>query len=133
VIVPISKDGEIYLLKNWRYPFQKQIVECPMGYIDQKETPLMAAKRELSEELGVKEAKWIKLGYAWQAPGILKMKSHFFLAENVEVGKRQENKERYEILSVKGNLLEIIEKMNLQESASITALVKAWAVISKRK
>jgi ADP-ribose pyrophosphatase len=133
VIVPISKDGNVYLLKNWRYPLQKQIFELPMGYVDQEESPLMAAKRELDEELGIKKAKWIKLGYAWQAPGILKMKAHLFLAVNVEVGKREENEERYEIHSAKGNLLNIIEKMDLQESASITALVRAWRVIGKRK
>ncbi|MDE8732072.1 NUDIX hydrolase [Eubacteriales bacterium DFI.9.88] len=52
-IVPITKDGKLVMVKQFRYPTGKVILEVPAGKIDQGETdPLLTAKRELKEETG---------------------------------------------------------------------------------
>ncbi|MCE2604053.1 NUDIX hydrolase, partial [Pseudomonas aeruginosa] len=52
-IVPITNDGKLVMVKQFRYPTGKVILEIPAGKIDQGETdPLLTAKRELKEETG---------------------------------------------------------------------------------
>src|SRR3989344_4716503 len=50
VIFPISDKLELYLISQFRYLFDKKILEAVAGHIDEGETPLEAAKRELKEE-----------------------------------------------------------------------------------
>ena len=52
-IVPITNDGKLVMVKQFRYPTGQVILEIPAGKIDQGETdPLLTAKRELKEETG---------------------------------------------------------------------------------
>ncbi|MCI7301706.1 MAG: NUDIX hydrolase [Clostridiales Family XIII bacterium] len=52
-IVPITNDGKLVMVKQFRYPTGKVILEIPAGKIDQGEAdPLLTAKRELKEETG---------------------------------------------------------------------------------
>ena len=53
-VVPITDKGEIILVKQFRYPFGRVLLELPAGKLDSPdEDPLEAAKRELSEERGL--------------------------------------------------------------------------------
>ena len=59
VIVPVTEDNQIYLVKLWRYPINKFSWEIPMGgLLDSDEQPLVAAKRELLEEAGLIANRW---------------------------------------------------------------------------
>lgn len=52
-IVPITDEGKLVMVKQFRYPSGKVILEIPAGKIDEGETdPLQTAKRELKEETG---------------------------------------------------------------------------------
>lgn len=53
MIFPITSSGEIILIKNYRIPLEKYVIEVPAGLCDNpKESHLKAAKRELFEETG---------------------------------------------------------------------------------
>jgi ADP-ribose pyrophosphatase len=54
-----------------------------MGWREQNETPLMAAKRELAEETGLQAKKWVGLGWFYLAPGISTQRGYIFVAERV--------------------------------------------------
>ena len=59
VIVPVTEDNQIYMVKLWRYPINKFSWEIPMGgLLDKDEQPLVAAKRELLEEAGLVANRW---------------------------------------------------------------------------
>lgn len=47
------EDGKVLLVKQFRYAFGKSIYEIPAGKLNAGEDPMLAAKRELSEEAGV--------------------------------------------------------------------------------
>ena len=51
-IVPVFADGTIMLLKQYRYPPRKVFIEVPAGKLDEGESPVVTAKRELIEETG---------------------------------------------------------------------------------
>ena len=54
VIVPVTGDGEVLLVRQYRYPVGEAILEAPAGGVDAGETPHECARRELREETGVR-------------------------------------------------------------------------------
>ena len=46
-VVPITSDGRIVLVRQYRYPVGKVTLEIPAGKLDAEEEPLICAKREL--------------------------------------------------------------------------------------
>jgi 8-oxo-dGTP pyrophosphatase MutT (NUDIX family) len=61
-IVPIDADGNIYLVRQWRYPWNRNSWEIPTGGAEPGETPIETARRELAEEVGLHATEWEPLG-----------------------------------------------------------------------
>lgn len=52
-IVPITNEGRVVMVEQYRYPMGRVILEIPAGKVDEGETdPVAAAERELREETG---------------------------------------------------------------------------------
>ncbi|HEU4914626.1 MAG TPA: NUDIX hydrolase [Candidatus Saccharimonadales bacterium] len=85
-VLVVGYDGErSILVRQFRYPLKREMIEFPGGSIDEGEGPLEAAKREFEEETGLKADKWTKLGVIHN-PNIATV----FLAEQLtETGKEQ--------------------------------------------
>lgn len=62
VVLPFTDDNRLLLVRLWRYPLAAWSWELPMGRVDNGESSLVAAKRELKEETGVAAADWQELG-----------------------------------------------------------------------
>src|SRR5437016_10705411 len=63
--------------------------ERPARRLDPGESPLQAAKRELTEETGYKARKWTKLVTFYASPGYVAEKMTIFLATDLTEGKAQ--------------------------------------------
>ena len=126
VIIPKDKEGNFYFVKHYRYAIKKTILELPVGYIDQGESPVMAAKRELYEEIGAKTIKLKYLGYVWQIPGIFKLKCHIFYANNISTdGKSTDTSENLKVVKIKQNKLKkLIADKKIEDSSSLVALAR---------
>jgi ADP-ribose pyrophosphatase len=62
LVVPVLDDGRLVLERQFRYPVRRVMLEFPAGKLDDGESPLVCAKRELAEEAGYTAATWKKLG-----------------------------------------------------------------------
>ena len=51
-VLPLDEEGNVYMVKQFRYPFQKELLEAPAGKLEYGEDPYECAVRELSEETG---------------------------------------------------------------------------------
>lgn len=89
VVVPVKDDGKIILVKQYRYPFDKVLLEIPAGKLDRNEDPLTAAQRELKEETGYTTDKISKLGAIYTTPGFCTEVLHIYLAENLTAGEHE--------------------------------------------
>ncbi len=61
-VAPITDNGELIFVRQFRYPFKKVLWELPAGKLEKGENPLEAGLRELEEECGVECEKVIDLG-----------------------------------------------------------------------
>src|SRR5712671_4209764 len=69
VMMPVDEKGRVLLVRQYRLPARQYLWELPAGRVDQGETVLQAAKRELGEETGYRAKKWTKLAMFWPSPG----------------------------------------------------------------
>jgi ADP-ribose pyrophosphatase len=99
VVVPIKDDGKIILVKQFRYPLQKTLLELPAGKLDKDEDPLKCATRELEEETGYKAKEIKKLGQIYTAPGYCTEILHIYSAKGLIPGNhnREEGEQGMEI------------------------------------
>ena len=56
-IAALNDRGEIYLVRQYRYALDRELIEIPAGKLEKGEDPLEAAKRELGEEAGLAAAE----------------------------------------------------------------------------
>ena len=61
-VIPLLDDGRVVLVRQYRYPLAKVLLEFPAGKRDAHETTLACAMRELQEETGFVAAEWAYAG-----------------------------------------------------------------------
>jgi ADP-ribose pyrophosphatase len=108
VVVPVKDDGKIILVKQFRYPLHKTLIELPAGKLDKDEDPLVCATRELEEETGYKAKVIKKLGEIYTAPGYCTEILHIYYASGLIPGNhnREEGERGMEILEFSLNEIE---------------------------
>ncbi len=87
VVLPLKDDGKIIMVRQFRYPFNKFMLELPAGKLDKGEDPFNCAYRELEEETGYKSDNIIKLGAICTTPGFCSEILHLYLARDLVTGK----------------------------------------------
>ena len=83
VILPIDQSGRALLVRQYRYPIGRDLLEAPAGGIDPGESPDQAAQRELQEEIGYIAGSLERLGAFWTAPGFCTEFMHAYLARDL--------------------------------------------------
>jgi ADP-ribose pyrophosphatase len=83
VVAALDSDGHVYLVKQYRHPVRRYLLELPAGGLEPGEEPLAAAKRELREEVGLEAREWTALGSFFSSPGFANERLHAFLARGL--------------------------------------------------
>lgn len=83
VAVPVLDDGRLLLIRQFRYPLQKYILEFPAGKLDSNQSPLETIKRELEEETGHRAATFTHECAFFTSPGISNELIHLFIARDL--------------------------------------------------
>ena len=89
VIVPVFDDGTIALVRQYRHPAVRYLLEAPAGTLRRGEAPEEGAKRELEEELGVVSGRLEKLSEFFVSPGFCEEKMWVYLATELTETKQQ--------------------------------------------
>jgi ADP-ribose pyrophosphatase len=87
VIVAVDPDDKILLVKQYRLPAGKQLLEIPAGGIDGDEKPADAVRREMQEETGYFPQKVEKLGGFYSSPGFCTEYLYLYLATELVPGR----------------------------------------------
>jgi ADP-ribose pyrophosphatase len=90
-IVAVDADGRVVLVRQWRHPAGRALLEVPAGTLDRDsatgstEDPAAAARRELEQETGHRAGRWELLGDFWTTPGFTSERMYLFLATDLAV------------------------------------------------
>lgn len=83
IVVPVLDNGQVILIRQYRYLRERYSLEFPMGGIHTEETPAQAAVRELKEETGLQSSNFSKIAEFEPYIGSAKDTSHVFLANEI--------------------------------------------------
>jgi 8-oxo-dGDP phosphatase len=87
-IVPVTDDGDVLLLRQYRHPLGGYILEVPAGTLDvDGEEPEACARRELREEVQHDAATWRWLTTFHNSAGWSTERTHVYLATGLRVGQ----------------------------------------------
>jgi ADP-ribose pyrophosphatase len=127
VIVPVFDDGTVALVKQYRHPAVRYLLEVPAGTLANGERPEAGAARELQEELGVVAERLEKLSEFFVSPGFCEEKMWVYLATELTEGPPQlEEDEILEVVRLPiAEALEMITSGEIQDAKTIIGLMLA--------
>jgi len=91
-VVPLDADGNVILVGQHRYPFDRYFWEVPEGgCLPDRESPAEAAARELREETGFTAARWDYLGTLELSNSVSDEIAHLYLARDLRPGAQAQD------------------------------------------
>ena len=127
VIVPIFDDSTVALVKQYRHPAVRYLLEAPAGTLAKGERPEIGAARELKEELGLVAARLEKLSEFFVSPGFCEEKMWVYLATDLAEGEQAlEDDEILDVVRLPiADALEMITSGEIQDAKTIIGLMLA--------
>ena len=85
-VLPLTDDGDVLCVRQYRYAHGRVMLEVPAGKLDSHdEDPEVGARRELREETGAECNELIPLGGFIGSPAILTEVVHLYLARGLSI------------------------------------------------
>lgn len=126
-IVPLTFDGEVLLIRQYRHCTGSWMLEVPAGTLRPGERLEDCAHRELEEESGYRAARLQPLGFIWTTPGFTDERIWLYLATGLEASKQ--NLDDDESLFVERvrfeHAVQMAENGEISDAKSICALLRA--------
>jgi ADP-ribose pyrophosphatase len=126
-ILPITKDGNILLIEQFRYSIQNNIVEVPAGLRDiTSETSMEAVMREFREETGYFSDSIHYIGNFYPSIGYSNELIDLYIAEDcIEIENRLDGAQTEKIIVHKIPLQKVkimLENLEIKDSKAIILL-----------
>ena len=94
-VVPVDADGNVLMVRQFRYPFSCELLEIPAGKLEPGESPEACARRELSEETGCRAGRLIDLGAMYPSPGFCEEILYVYLATDLVFGESHPDEDEF--------------------------------------
>lgn len=134
-IIPITEDGKIILVKQFRKSVEKPLLEIPAGKIEINEEPKETALRELHEETGFHSNNMEYITEFYTSPGFSNEKVYLFLATELEKGEAVPMDDEY-IETEMFDIIDLVEMVNrgeITDSKTIIGILLAEKYIREIK
>ena len=134
-IVPMTNDGQVLMVRQYRYPMEEELLEIPAGKLGDFETPKDCAIRELSEETGCTAGRIVDLGAIYPSPGFCREILYLYLALDLHFGEMHLDED--EFLQVErvdiDELIDMIMSNGLPDAKSVIGIMKAKKYLESRE
>ena len=127
VILAVDENNRAYMVRQFRYPIGRAMLEVPAGKLEKGEDPLEGAVRELREETGLTAEQIIYFGGTYPSPGFCDEQLHIYLALGLTQGEACPDEDEFLNLEVidLDELAAMIMRGELQDGKSINAIFMA--------
>jgi ADP-ribose pyrophosphatase len=131
-VIPVTDDNEIYLVKQFRYPFSAALLEVPAGKLEKGESHEVCGRRELLEETGFTCEELIYLGEMLPTPAYNSEITHMYLAKGLKFTKQSLDED--EFLDVEkmplSEAVELVMNGKIRDGKTQIAILKAQYLLS---
>jgi len=125
--LPLFDDGRIALVKQYRHPARRELLEIPAGKIELGETPMACAMRELEQEIGFRAGRIEALAEFYSTPGFCEERLYVYLATDLQpVEQNLDHDEFVEVVYLPfTEAVMMAERGEFEDSKTIIALLLA--------
>lgn len=126
-VLPVFENGDVQLLKQFRYPLKKTFLEVPAGKIDSGEDPLVTARRELLEETGIRGRHWQALGTFHPGIGYSNEVIYLYVTWGLDITENSVDKDEFvnPVRMSFQNALEGVFNGEISDGKTITNIMRA--------
>ena len=127
-VVPLTEQGEVYMVRQFRYAFGQELLEIPAGKLEAGEDPVAAARRELQEECGLTAGRIKPLHPVYPSVGYDTEVIYLYLATDLHQAAACPDED--EFLTIEkwplAHLVEQIMAGKIRDAKTVAALLKVW-------
>ncbi len=130
-VLAIDDYNMVYLIKQFRSPFNEELIEIPAGKLEIGEDPFKAAKRELLEETGLVASEYINLGTVYPTVGFCSEIIYIYLARGIEIKEQKLDEDEFVTL-FKVSFDEAVKMCydgRIKDSKTLVAILKAKEIL----
>ena len=133
-VVPVTDNNEVIMVRQFRYAFDRVLLEVPAGKLEPNEDPLCAALRELEEESGVVAKNIEHIGEIYTTVAIFDEKIHVYLATGLTYKNAHPDEDEFlEVEKIPlADLVEMVMNGEIKDSKTQIAILKAHKILSQR-
>ena len=133
-IIPVENDGNVVLIKQYRNPINKVILEIPAGKLEKGEDPQDCAARELQEETGLRSGKLTHLATFYTTPGIRDEILYLYAAFDLEKSLTNPDKDEFlEVVSIPlSELFLMVEKKEIVDAKTLIGIMMVKNILKDK-
>ncbi len=126
-VLPIDGEGNVILVKQFRYPYGCELLEIPAGKLESGEEPLKCGMRELEEETGMRADELVPLGVLYPSPGYVNERLHLYMAKGLTQGRANPDEDEFlHIVKMPfSTLLDMVKEDKIHDAKTVAAVLKA--------
>lgn len=132
-VLPIDGDGNVYFVKQFRYPYKTVLLEIPAGKREEGEIPLECGARELKEEIGAQSKNLVSLGRLYPTVAYDTEVIYMFLATDLTFGDNHlDDDEFIDVVKMPfEKAYEMVLKDEIPDAKTQLAILKAKSLLNK--
>lgn len=135
-VVPLTADGEVICVRQYRHAHRCVLTEIPAGKLDSRdEDHVEAALRELREETGARCERLTYLGLFRSTPAILDEKIDLYLAEGLTFGETDPDEDEF-LEVVRIPLTDLVDRVmagEITDGKTQVAILKTQELLRRRR
>jgi ADP-ribose pyrophosphatase len=135
VVMPVFPNGDLLLVRQYRYAAGQSLWELVAGRKEPKETPLAGARRELLEETGYTARRYRRLIDVFPSPGFVTESMAIFAAEGLTTGAAQPEEDEHIVarrFSVT-QALSMIRRGALRDAKSVVGILYYLQFVARER
>lgn len=125
--LPLFEDGRIALVRQYRHPAGRELLEIPAGRVEPGESAELCAAREIEQEIGFRAGRMQKLAEFYSTPGFCEERLHVYLATELTLtAQNLDHDEMVEIIYLPlREAVRMAERGEIEDSKTLVALLLA--------
>ena len=130
-VVPINDKNEIYMVRQFRYPFARVLTEIPAGKLEPGEDHRECGIRELKEEIGAEAGRFEYLGCLYPTVAYDTEIIHMYLARDLSFGEQSLDEDEFiDVIKMPfEQAVQLVCHNELPDAKTQLAILKAKAVL----